>query len=275
MYLDYWQLAAMPFEPGDAQPAFYYPGEAHEGAHSKLLYAIRQGRAAAALAGPSGVGKTLLISRLASQLENDDTQIVHVVFPEMSSRDLLAYLAERLGAPEVTASPTGAVEESVRRLEALAELNLKNGQRQLIVIDEAHLLEDCGALETLRLVTNFRAGGKPAFSLLLVGQMGLLSAVARKPTLDERLDVKTLLRGFTADETAAYVRHRLAAAGATRELFSEDALRQAYALTGGYARRIDRLCDLALVVGFADQRPEVGPAELESVHRELVSVGAS
>ena len=28
MYLDYWQLAAMPFDPGSADEAFYFPGEA-------------------------------------------------------------------------------------------------------------------------------------------------------------------------------------------------------------------------------------------------------
>jgi type II secretory pathway predicted ATPase ExeA len=275
MYLDYWQLAAMPFDPGSADEAFYFPGEAHEGALSKLLYAVRQGRAAAALAGPSGVGKTLLVNRLASALEADGVRLAHVVFPEMSSRDLLAYLAERLGAPAVSALPTGTIEESVRRLEALAKANAGSGERQLIVIDEAHLLEDCGALETLRLITNFRSGAAAAFTLLLVGQMGLLSAVARKPTLDERLDVKTLLRAFTADETAAYVRHRLAAAGATRAIFNAEALRQLHVLTGGYARRIDRLCDLALVVGFAEQKPQVSPVELNAVHRELVAVGTT
>lgn len=277
MYLDYWQLAAKPFEPTTADGSFYYPGEAHEGALSKLLYAVQQGRAAAALAGPSGVGKTLLINRLAQQLEatgDERVRLIHAVFPEMSSRDLLAYLAERLGAPAVASNSTGSLEESVRRLEALAEANGDSGERQLIVIDEAHLLEDCGALETLRLITNFRAGGQAAFTLLLVGQMGLLSAVSRKPTLDERLGVKTLLRGFTAEETAAYIRHRLAAAGASRELFTTPALQQAHALSGGYARRIDRLGDLALVVGFANRRPEIGPDELESVHRELVAIGS-
>lgn len=275
MYLDYWQLAAKPFEPMPADGAFYYPGESAEGAHSKLLYAVREGRAAAALAGPGGVGKTLLVDRLTKQLAEDETPspVVHAVFPEMSSRDLLAYLAERLGAPAGDSSAPGSIEESVRRLEALAGTIADTGRRPVVVIDEAHLLEDCGALETLRLITNFRAGDKPAFTLLLVGQMGLLSAVGRRPTLDERLDVKTLLRGFTADETAAYIRHRLHAAGADRDLFTAEALDQAYALTGGYARRIDRLCDLALVVGFAERRAEVGAAELDSVHSELVAVG--
>jgi general secretion pathway protein A len=273
MYLDYWQLAAKPFEPGDASGAFYYPGESHEGALSKLLYAARQGRSAAALAGPSGVGKTLLVSRLAALVAGEGVRVVHAVFPEMSSRDLLAYLAERLGAPAVSENPSGSVEESVRRLEALAAANATSGHRQVVVIDEAHLLEDCGALETLRLLMNFRAGEAAAFTLLLVGQLGLLSAVARRPALDERLDVKTLLRAFTAEETAAYVRCRLAAAGASRDLFTEPALRQLHILTGGHARRIDRLADLALVVGFADRRPHVGPGELDSVHRELVAVG--
>lgn len=275
MYLDYWQLAAKPFEPTNSDGPFYYPSEAHEGTLSKLLYAVREGRSAAALAGPSGCGKTLLVNRVASQLEaGGTTRVVHTVFPEMSSRDLLAYLAERLDAPSVESTLSGSLEESVRRLEALAAANAESGARQLIVIDEAHLLEDCGALETLRLLTNFQAGKSPAFTLLLVGQMSLLSAVARKPTLDERLGVKTLLRGFTAEETAAYIRHRLTAAGATRELFTEVALQQTYTLTGGYARRIDRLCDLALVVGFAGQQPQIGPGELDSVHRELVSVGS-
>lgn len=276
MYLDYWQLAAKPFEPMPADGAFYYPGESAEGALSKLLYAVREGRGAAALAGPGGVGKTLLVHRLTRQLAVDDepSPVVHVVFPEMSSRDLLAYLAERLGAPAVDSHAPGSIEESVRRLELLAKSLAEKGYRPVVVIDEAHLLEDSGALETLRLVTNFRAGDKPAFTLLLVGQMGLLSAVGRRPTLDERLDVKTLLRGFTADETGAYIRHRLLAAGAERELFTQDGLQQAYALTGGYARRIDRLCDLALVVGFAERKPEIGATELESVHRELVALGA-
>ncbi|MEO0529772.1 MAG: AAA family ATPase [Planctomycetota bacterium] len=276
MYLDYWQLAAKPFEPADAVDEFYYAGEAHEGALSKLLYSVQQGRSAAALAGPSGVGKTLIVQRLAKQLEKavgTSIKVTHIVFPEMSSRDLLAYLTERLAAPAVSDKPTGAIEESVRRLEALGEANAASGTRQLVVIDEAHLLEDCGALETLRLLTNFRSGSAAAFTLLLVGQMGLLSAVARKPTLDERLDVKTLLRSFTAEETKAYVRHRLATAGAARDLFTAEAIDQLFALTGGYARKIDRLGDLALVVGFANQRPEIGAAELDSVHRELVAVG--
>jgi general secretion pathway protein A len=289
MILDYWQLAANPFDSsplgvgGDSD--WYYPCEAHEGALAKLRYAVEGGRGAAALAGPSGVGKTLVVARLAAQIAGEHRPVIRLAFPQMSGRDLLAYLAERLGAPPSgvlsgistgtpTGSPTGTVEESVRRLESLAELGATTGSQPLVVIDEAHLLEDAGAFETLRLLMNFESAGRPAWTLLLVGQMGLLSGIARWPGLDERLAVKTLVRGFTASETAEYVTQRLFAAGATRDLFSREGLQRLHSLSDGVARRINRLADLALVVGMADGAAEVGPAQLEEVHRELVTVGS-
>ena len=273
MYLDYWELAAKPFEPQLAGGDFYFPSESHEGALSKLRYAVQQGRGVAALAGPSGAGKTLLIDRLAESIDPETSPLVRVGFPQLSTRELLAYLAEKLQAPAVSANATGAAEESIRRLELLAEQNSEKGRRPVVVIDEAHLLEDSGALETIRLLDNFRSGGEgagPAFTFLLVGQMGLLSSVARHPALDERLAVKSLLRSLTAEETSDYVRRRVVAAGAERELFSEAALQQLHALSGGSPRRINRLADLALVVGFA---PQIEPKQVASVHRELVTLG--
>lgn len=271
MYLDYWQLAEKPFEPANPAAEGLFVSESQEGALSKLRYAIDNGRSIAALAGPSGVGKTLVVERLASLVK--PSRLVHLVFPLMSGRDLLAYIAEGLEAPAVETS-TGAIEESVRRLEKLVAASEPANARPLLVIDEAHLLEDAGALETLRLVTNFTRGATAAFTLLLVGQMRLLSCLARHPALDERLAVKTLVRGFTANETAEYVQWRLRNAGAQRNLFDADALARVFTHTGGVARQIDRLCDLALVVGMSDATPTVTKRQVDAVQRELVSVGA-
>jgi type II secretory pathway predicted ATPase ExeA len=140
------------------------------------------------------------------------------------------------------------------------------------VIDEAHLLEDCGALETLRLLVNFESAGRPALTLLLVGQMGLVSAVGRLPSLEERLGVKTLLRAFTPEETAAYVNRRMDAAGASRDIFTPDALEALHWLGHGTARQINRLGDLALLVGFADRLSQLTAGQVEAVSEELVAV---
>jgi general secretion pathway protein A len=271
MYLDYWQLATKPFEPA-ADRAAYFSNEVHEGALLKLRYAVENRRGAILLAGPAGVGKTMLVQLLRAELADEYKPQVHLVFPQMSSRDLLVYLAEQLGAPPAD-PPRHTVEESVRRLEFLLSHNAQQGRHALITIDEAHLLEDCGALETLRLLLNFEVAGQPTITLLLVGQMNLVSAAARLPSLDERLAVKALVRGFTAEETAQYVAHRLEAAGAAREIFTPDAVEAMHYLARGIARQINRLGDLALVVGFADRLPRITADQIESVSEELVTLG--
>ena len=146
MYLDYWQLTAKPFEP-HAEGGAYFRCESNEGALLKLRYAIENRRGAVALAGPAGAGKTMLAQLLLAELANAFGPRVNVVFPQMSSRDLLVYISEQLGAP-VFEPARHTVEESVRRLEHFLIQNAKQGRHAVVVVDEAHLLEDCGALET-------------------------------------------------------------------------------------------------------------------------------
>ena len=117
MYTDYWQLDAQPFGPA-ADRRFYYPSESHQGALLKLRYVVDSGAGAAILAGRSGAGKTLLAHMLLEQLPETASPAAHLVFPQMPDRDLLVYLAERLGAPPAD-EPRYTVEESVRRLEVL------------------------------------------------------------------------------------------------------------------------------------------------------------
>lgn len=271
MYLDYWQFETKPFEPA-ADRTTFYPCEAHQGALLKLRYAVENRRGAVLLTGPAGSGKTMLVNILQQELAEEFQPRVHLVFPQMSSRDLLHYLADQLGAPTCD-PPRHTIEESVQRLQLLLAENSQQGRHAVAIVDEAHLLEDCGALETLRLLLNFETAGQPGLTLILVGQAGLLSAVGRLPSLDERLGVKTLLRALTPDETASYVQHRLSAAGASRDIFTADAVEAVHYLAHGIPRQINRLCDLALVVGFAEGLPRIEAEQVEAVSDELVAIG--
>jgi general secretion pathway protein A len=69
-----------------------------------------------------------------------------------------------------------------------------------------------------------------------------------------------------------YVQHRLQAAGAARPLFDERALAAIHRLSHGSPRRINRLCDLALLIGYAEERTILGEAQILAVHEELTAV---
>ena len=272
MYESYWKFNKKPFE-NVSDERFYYPSETHQGALLKLRYAIESRRSAALLAGPSGSGKTLLVRALRKQLSETYSPLLHVVFPQMPAAELLRYIADGLGTTsDAAAAGAAQVSDSVQRIERALADNASAGHHAVIVIDEAQLLAETGALETMRLLLNFETDAQPNLTLLLVGQTSLLPAIDRMGGLEERLGVKTLLRAFTAEETAAYVNHRLRAAGSTDTIFQSETVDVIHALSHGIPRRINRLCDLALLVGFAEERTTISPDQIESVSEELVAV---
>lgn len=270
MYESYWQLDQKPFENA-ADPQFYFPGETHQSALLKLRYAVENRLGGALLCGAAGTGKTYLLSMLRESLDESCTPFIHLVYPQMSPAELLAYLAD-----EFDGGGRGgiAVHESVRRIQAAMLENCKRGRHAVVVVDEAHLLENSPMLETLRMLLNFGPDGKCGMTLLLVGQPGILPLLDRTPQLEERLGVKCLLRPFTSSETGQYVHHRLQVAGAASTIVADDAVPTLYELTHGIARQINRLCDLALLVGFAEEQQTLSAAHFEAVCRELVAVAA-
>ncbi len=272
MYESYWKFNKKPFE-NVSDDRFYYPSETHQGALLKLRYAIESRRGAALLAGPSGSGKTLLVRALRKQLSETYSPLLHIVFPQMPAAELLRYIADGLGTTsDAAAAGAAQVSDSVQRIERALADNASAGHHAVIVIDEAQLLAETGALETMRLLLNFETDAQPNLTLLLVGQTSLLPTIDRMGGLEERLGVKTLLRAFTAEETAAYVNHRLRAAGSTDTIFQSETVDVIHALSHGIPRRINRLCDLALLVGFAEERTTISPDQIESVSEELIAV---
>lgn len=269
MYERHWQLTSKPFE-NTADVRFYVPAESHQGALLKLRYAVENRRGAALLAGTSGTGKTLLLQALSRQLPETFQPLVHVVFPQMPADQLLAYVAAELTGEAHAVTPS--VQHSVRAMAGMLSKNSQQGKHAVVIIDEAHLVSDSDSLETLRLLLNFEHETQPAMTLLLAGQTAMLPTLDRVPELDERIGVKCLLKRFSPQESTTYIQHRLREAGAQREIFDTAAIETIHQLTQGIPRRINRLSDLALLIGFAEERTSIGAPQIESVAQELVSV---
>ena len=265
MYENYWGLESKPFEPC-VDERCYYPSAAHQGSLLKLRYAIENRRPAAVLTGPAGMGKTLLLRLLSAQLPDDVAPVARLAFPQLPAEQLLAQLADELTSHQTDGVPP--LRDSVHRVKTLLADNHAAGKHAVVAVDEAQLLDE-EVLEPLRLLLNLEFDARPAFTLLLVGSGRLLLQLDRNPELDARVALKCSLPCFAADDSVSYIHHRLAAAGASREIFAPDALEALHQLSEGVPRRIDRLADLSLLVGFAEELDRLEREQVETVAEEL------
>ena len=239
MYQEYWKFNQKPFE-NSSDSNFYYPSDSHQGAMLKLRYAVENTSGCALVTGAPGLGKSLIIQALFEHLPAEINPRVNLVFPQMPTDQLLAFIADELCG--TVSQSTSTIDDSIRRIKKQIHDNRVDGKTALLIVDEAHLLEDESTLDTLRLLLNFDFAGKPGMTLILCGQPSLLPVLERHPGIEERMAVKCLLRPFSTDETAAYISHRLQKAGGSPSIFTQDAIDAIHAISAGVPRKINRLC---------------------------------
>ncbi len=268
MFEGHWQLDERPFEDAN-DSRFYYPSEVHQGALLKLRYAIENRRGGTVLAGASGLGKSLLIKSLVEGLDEAFAPVAHIVFPQMPADELMSCIATQLSNIE---QPPQRVSDSVHVIQKFLEENSAAGRHAILAIDEAHLISDRDSLEAIRMLLNFESSGRPQVTLFLVGQPSLLARLDRHRSLRDRIGVQCLLRPFNLAETTSYISHRMTAAGATSSCFQDDAMVAIQELTHGVPRAINRLCDLALLIGYAEGQDSISAENIESVCEEMVVV---
>jgi type II secretory pathway predicted ATPase ExeA len=269
MYEQFWNFARRPFTAGIAEE-IYYPSETHHGALLKIRFGIEHRHGAVILTGIVGMGKTLLSQQLLGHLPESFSPRAHVIFSQFAARDLLLHIVQRLGIPIDSQTRE---HDAVDRLSTFLHQNTSQGKHAVLVVDEGHLLKDPASLEVLRLLMNFTTAGEPDLSLLFVGQPQILANLNYCAGLEERMGVKCLLRPFSLEDTASYISHRLTLAGGTNGLFTNEAIERIYELSGGTPGRINRLCDLSLLIGFAEEASQISARHIEAVADEMVSLG--
>lgn len=272
MYLSHWGLECSPFE-AKVDLRSYYPSECHQAAALKLNYAIEQRRSVALLCGDSGLGKSMILESCLQQLAEEFSPIARVVYPAMPAESLLKHIVRQIGPRE--SEPHLDMANLVEGLERILRHNIGDGLHAVVAIDEAHLLQQHGSLEALRLILNLASdacASESALTLVLCGSTSLVSHVSKNASLEDRVAVRCVLERFSLDDTIAYISHRLRSAGCSNEdVFMPQAMETIQLLSQGVPRRINRLCDLALMIGFAQDRTKIDSKTIEAAHAELSS----
>jgi general secretion pathway protein A len=257
MYLEFYGLKEPPFSI-TPDPRYVFLSERHRDALAHLLYGIGKGGSGGfvQLTGEVGTGKTTLCRLLMEQLP-ENTRVALVLNPKLSPVELLETICEELKLD--IAGKKGSLKALVDTLNIYLLDAYAQGLRVVLIVDEAQELST-ESLEQVRLLTNLETPTQKLLQIILLGQPELREKLHRPELrqLAQRITARYHLMPLDRAETEAYVRHRLAVAGAARSPFSRLGLRALYRRSGGVPRVVNVIADRALMAGFAREQDALG-----------------
>lgn len=249
MYLEHFKLKELPFRLSP-DPAFLYPSQIHSRAKAYMESTIWFTDGFVVITGEIGAGKTTLIETFLRELEQD-VVVAQVNQTQVSPTEFLQAVLAQFGF-----SPF-----RMRKAELLATLNeflieqYASGRKVLLIVDEAQNLS-YKVLEEIRLLSGVETTKEKVLRIILAGQPELNAKLDSDELtqLRQRVRLRFHLNALTELEMTAYVRHRLAVAGTTREIFEPETYPLIYRYTGGIPRLINTLCDTSMLAAFAQDR---------------------
>ncbi len=269
LYASFFGLQQAPFSIAP-DPRYLFMSDRHREALAHLLYGVSGGGGFVVLTGEIGAGKTTVCRCFLEQIPRR-CNVAYIFNPRLTVTELLQVVCKEFG---VEAPPAGEPSSTKAYVDRLNDYLLRThavGQNNVLIIDEAQNLS-ADVLEQLRLLTNLETAERKLLQIILIGQPELRDMLAR-PELEQlaqRVIARFHLDALSPDETRDYIHHRLAVAGYRREaIFDGRTARRVHQLTLGIPRRINLLCDRALLGAYARSRATVDSAMVDTAAGEV------
>jgi len=264
MYEEYFGFIEKPFSL-TPDPRYLYRSESHANAFELLQYAMRRREGFVVVTGDIGTGKTTLCRALLEQIDSR-TFTALVLNPFLSEDDLLKLILQDFGVVSREEAKAGRL-AGVSKQDLIDTLYdfllglLPLHANAVLIIDEAQNLP-LPVLEQLRILSNLETDKEKLLQIILVGQQNL-KPLLRSPELrqlDQRVSIRYELQPLNAEETGAYIAHRLNVAGSQATVvFSPKAVQHVFQFSGGIPRLINLLCDRSLLGAFSAKTNKVAP----------------
>lgn len=255
MYEQYWGLTELPFE-NTPDPKFFFRSEKHAEALARLQYLIEEKKPCGVLSGVYGCGKTLVVQSLMQKMEPEGYRFSLVSNPRLDDLGIIRMILYNFTKHEVPASKS----DVLIALEQLVNTTAHEGKHSVVIIDEAHAIEDLRIFEELRLLVNIQTANRFLLTLLIVGQPELKPKIEANKQLNQRVSLRFHLDAFQFEDTQHYIYHRLKIAGGNKDdIFNPEALDLVHKASGGIPRWINHYCHLSLLLGFSKGASQITP----------------
>jgi general secretion pathway protein A len=251
MYMSFYRLREEPFGI-TPDPRFLYLSASHRDALAAMVYGVSQRKGFVSVIGEVGTGKTIVLRAFLERLDRSSTAAICLLNPLATFEQIINEI--------LPSDFKGSTPDLFRTLQEWLINEYREGRNVVVAIDEAQRMS-AATLERLRLLSNLETAKHKLIQIILVGQPELERKLQRKNLrqLWQRIAVRATILPLTRTESHAYIEHRLSKAvvGASGPVFARAALRHLVARAHGNPRRLNVLCDRALVSGFARKRRPV------------------
>jgi len=276
MYLNYFKLAESPFQIS-TDPKFLWIGKQQGQILSAFDRSLVDNQGLFVLTGDIGTGKTTLIHAFVKSLGPKTFRAV-LSYPKIGKLEFFNFLAEcfHFAARFTTEA------EFFRYFTSFLRIACKFSYRVVLIIDEADRIPDemlhqilyfthFEMLEETKMLAHYVRRYRRPINIYLIGRDDLADVLKGKKftILRHKISHQWQIRPLTGEETVHYVAHRLKVAGATGEIFTRGAIREVFALSGGYPRVINILCANALVSSFLKRKKRIDARTIDQCAENL------
>lgn len=249
MYSAYYSLEENPFKLAP-EPRYLFLSEHHRNALNCLIYGIKEKKGFVLVTGGIGTGKTTICRSLLRSLD-DSIETALVFNTAISDLDLLEAIMTEYGIGQVDEQKTK--KHYIDNLNEFLLARYEAGKNVVLIIDEAQNLS-LSVLEQIRMLSNLETESEKLIQIILVGQPELnnklMMPVLRQ--LNERITVRYDIKPLSPRDVRMYIDHRLRVAGGPGLItYTDGAFGLIYYYTEGIPRRINALCDRALLIGYS------------------------
>jgi putative secretion ATPase (PEP-CTERM system associated) len=266
MYEEYYGFSERPFQL-TPDPAFYYESVTHKKALSYLGYGLNQGEGFVVITGEVGSGKSTLVAHLKQKLDSDRMTVGEVVTSALDGEEMIHVAARSFGL-----DAGGDKAADLAAIEMFLHEEARNGRRALLIVDEAQNLS-IGALEELRMLSNFQLGSHPLLQTLLLGQPEFKQLLAHSDELEQlrqRVIAAHHLEPMQPGEIEPYVGHRLRHVGWNEHPELDGSMWvKLHKATGGIPRKINQVMTRLLLLGSVEEKSRLDVEMLDTVVEEM------
>jgi len=267
MYRNFFGFTEQPFDM-TPDPKFLYMSRGHIETLASLTYGIQERRGFIVIVGEVGTGKTTLLNTAVERLD-PKTKIAFIFNTDVTFNQLLNMALVDLGLAKPNQRLSKPV--AVERLNEFAIQQLPWGGNVALIIDEAQNL-DVRFMENLRLLSNLETHKHKLVQIVLSGQPELDAKLSQPELrqLAQRISLKRYILPLSEEETYEYIHHRLAVVSYNGpSLFNHKTKRLIWEYSGGVPRKINILCDNALLIGYGLRKIRIKTPVVEEAINDL------